>query len=231
MNENIALSLKNVSYSHNEGKALHDVTLDIHKAKTTVILGPNGAGKSILLKLCHGLLTPTSGKVIRNTDYNNSAMVFPKPVLLRRTALKNITYILDKMGVRSQDQDSIALKALEEFEMVRFANTPARQLSSGEKQRLSLIRALLQKPDILYLDEPTSNLDPRATAFLENMINKSHMQQTTIVMATHDLMQTKRIGQYIIFIDNGSVIETSIATDFFKNPTSQEARNFIEGKI
>ncbi len=231
MNDQIALSFKKVSFYHDKGKALHDVSLDIHKKQTTVVLGPNGAGKSIFLKLCHGLLKPTTGQIVSQKNYNQSAMVFPKPTLLRRTVLKNITYILDIMEYPKNEQEPKALEALKSISMDQFAHVQAKKLSSGEKQRLSLIRAQLLNPNILYLDEPTANLDPKATAFLENMIIKSSENHLTIVMATHDLMQAKRIAEQIIYIENGEVIETSNAGDFFKNPKSDKARNFIEGRL
>ncbi len=231
MNDHIALSLKNISFEHDKGKALHDISLKIQMRKTTVILGPNGAGKSIFLKLCHGLLEPTTGHIITHKNYNKSAMVFAKPTVLRRSVLKNITYILDLIGVKKNDQEAIAIKALKEYSMDGFAHIQARKLSSGEKQRLALLRAQLLKPNILYLDEPTANLDPRATAFIENMIVKNYDNQTTIIMATHDLMQAKRIAQEIIYIENGSIIEIANADDFFNNPASAQSRNFIQGKL
>jgi len=231
MNENIALCLNKVSYSHDRGKALHETSLDIQKYRTTVILGPNGAGKSILLKLCHGLISPTSGEIISQDKNANYAMVFPKATFLRRTTLQNLTYVLDLMGVKDDKKLSKAEAALKEFSMDKFGDHSARLLSSGEKQRLSLIRALLLEPDILFLDEPTSNLDPQATATLENMISKSHDNKMTIVMATHDLMQAKRLADQIIFIENGCVVEISETAAFFENPKSEQGQKFIEGRL
>ncbi len=231
MNDHALLTLKNLSYSHEKGKALQETNLEISKEKTTVILGPNGAGKSILLKICHGLLEPTSGTLKFTDTKSKSAMVFPKPTLLRRTVLQNLTYVLEVMGTEKTDQEKIARNALEEFSMKNLADRPARALSSGEKQRLSLIRALLQKPDILFLDEPTANLDPKATAKLEEMIGRSRKNNMTIVMASHDLMQARRIAEEIIYIESGAVIEKSIAEDFFSNPQSEQAKNFIEGRL
>ena len=231
MNDDIALCLNKVSYSHDKGKALHETSLNIKKAKTTVILGPNGAGKSILLKLCHGLVSPSSGEIKSQDNDANYAMVFPKPTFLRRTTLQNLTYVLDLMNTDDDEKLSKAENALKEFSMDKFADHPARLLSSGEKQRLSLIRALLLEPDILFLDEPTSNLDPKATATLENMISKSHENIMTIVMATHDLMQAKRLADQIIFIENGTVVEISETAAFFKNPKSEQGQKFIEGRL
>lgn len=231
MNNENALSFRNVNYSHEKGKALHNANFDIAYGKTTVILGPNGAGKSILLKLCHGLLAPTSGEIIQNQRDHKSAMVFPKPVFLRRSVLQNLIFILEQMKCPKEKQNDLAHTALKEFSMDGFSNQAARLLSSGEKQRLSLIRALVLNPDILYLDEPTANLDPKATAQVEGMISNNNKNNMTIVMATHDLMQAKRIAEKIIFIENGHIIETSDADDFFQSPKSESAKNFISGEL
>lgn len=231
MNDRIALSLNDVSYSHEKGKALNRTNLKVYANKTTVILGPNGAGKSILLKICHGLLEPSSGVIVMGEDASKSAMVFPKPVLLRRTVLQNMTYILGLEGIKKSEQDKVAIDALAEFSMHSLSDRPARSLSSGEKQRLSLIRALLLKPDILYLDEPTANLDPNATRILEDMIGRSRINNMTIVMASHDLMQARRIAEKIIYIENGSVVETANANEFFESPKSEQAQKFIEGRL
>ncbi len=231
MNSEIALSLSDVSFSHEKGKALNETTLDFRQGKTTVILGPNGAGKSILLKLCHGLITPTSGNIIMHEGYSRSAMVFPKPIFLRRTVLQNMIYVLDTLDMDEPAKIAVAQQALKKFAMEKFADSPARLLSSGEKQRLSLIRALLLEPDILYLDEPTANLDPHATRLLENMVTEGHENKTTIIMATHDLMQAKRIAERIIYIENGSIMEISNTVDFFNNPKTIQAKNFVEGKL
>ncbi len=231
MNNPVALSLHDVSYSHEKGKALEQTTLEISKNKTTVILGPNGAGKSILLKICHGLLEPTSGTIKLNETMSKSAMVFPKPVLLRRTVLQNMTFILELTGVDKSEQDDIAKAALANFSMQSLIDRPARSLSSGEKQRLSLVRALLLKPDILFLDEPTANLDPKATAILEDMIGLTRQNEMTIVMASHDLMQARRIAEEVIYIQDGTVIEKSCATEFFHSPKTEQAKKFIEGRL
>jgi tungstate transport system ATP-binding protein len=155
-------------------------------------------------------------------------MVFPKPIFLRRTVLENLEYVLEVKGIYKTLQKEAALDALTQFSMSDFAHYPARSLSSGEKQRLSVIRALLIEPDILFLDEPTANLDPNATATLENIIKDTKI---TTIMATHDIMQAKRIAENIIFIEQGKIIESSKASVFFNGPSSPAAQKFIEGKI
>ena len=227
-NSNIALHLDNVSFRHEKGEALQKTSLEFKKAKNTVILGPNGAGKSILLKLCHGLLQPSSGHLFFESDIINTCMVFPKPVFLRRTVLENLEYVLEIKGIEKKIRIEKAKNALKQFSMSDFINHPARNLSSGEKQRLSLIRALLLDPDILFLDEPSSNLDPSATGTLEKMIKDTDV---TTIMATHDIMQAKRVAEYIIFINQGKVKECAGAATFFNRPATEEARKFIEGKL
>ncbi len=231
MSMEIALKLENVVYSHENGKALNECTINLRKECITVVLGPNGAGKSILLKLCHGLLQPTSGKITPTDASDESAMVFPKPVLLRRSVLENLAFVLEQANVKKEERENIATQALNEFSMEEFADRPARRLSSGEQQKLSLIRALLMKPDILYLDEPTANLDPNATSTLEQMIAKASNNDVTIIMATHDLMQAKRIAEQIIYIEDGHIVEVSTAADFFESPKDERAKRFIAGKL
>jgi len=228
MNKEIALQLEKISFSHGKGEALQKTSIDFYESENTVILGPNGAGKSILLKLCHGLLKPATGQLNFKNDSPNTSMVFPKPIFLRRTVLENLEYVLEVKGIYKTLQKEAALDALTQFSMSDFAHYPARSLSSGEKQRLSVIRALLIEPDILFLDEPTANLDPNATATLENIIKDTKI---TTIMATHDIMQAKRIAENIIFIEQGKIIESNKASVFFNGPSSPAAQKFIEGKI
>lgn len=228
MNNNIALHLEKISFNHEKGEALQETSLDFREGENTVILGPNGAGKSILLKLCHGLLEPASGRLHFEKNLQSTSMVFPKPVFLKRTVLENLEYVLKVKKYKNKNNTETALNALKQFSMSELAHHSARSLSSGEKQRLSVIRALLTEPDILLLDEPTANLDPYATATLEEMIQNTSI---TTIMATHDLLQAKRVAEHIIYIDNGKVIECSEATTFFNGPSSSEAQRFIQGKL
>ena len=228
MNKEIALQLEKISFNHEKGVALQETSIDFYKGENTVILGPNGAGKSILLKLCHGLLKPATGQLNYENISQNTSMVFPKPIFLKRTVLENLEYVLEIKGINKALQKEASVNALKQFSMSDFAHTPAHSLSSGEKQRLSVIRALLIEPDILFLDEPTANLDPNYTATLENMIKDTKI---TIIMATHDIMQAKRIAENIIFIEKGKIIESSKASIFFDGSSTPAVQKFIQGKI
>src|SRR6185295_3358886 len=132
---------------------LEKVSVEIGAGPSTVILGANGAGKSVLMRLMHGLLEPTSGRVAWSADHarRHQAMVFQRPVMLRRSALANVVYALRVAGRRQVEK--IAMEALHEVGLAHVAHRPARVLSGGEQQRLALARAWALHPEVLFLDE------------------------------------------------------------------------------
>jgi tungstate transport system ATP-binding protein len=201
-----------------------------------VIVGPNGAGKSVLLRLCHGLLQPTSGTIAWNApeipgEARRQAMVFQRPVLLRRSALANITYALAVARIPAGQREERAAEALREVGLDALAMHPARVLSGGEQQRVALARAWALNPEVLFLDEPTANLDPGATHEIERVIGAMHAAGTKIVMVTHNLGQARRIGDEILFLHQGRLVERALADRFFKRPASPEAAQFLEGEL
>ena len=195
----LPLRLEGVTF-HAGGRALIDkLSVTLEAGSRTVILGPNGAGKSVLLRLCHGLLTPTTGSVSWNVMElagapRRQAMVFQRPVLLRSSAAANIRYALKLAGVRRAERDALAHEALAKVGLASLADRPARVMSGGEQQRLSLARAWALHPEVLFLDEPTASLDPGSTQEIERVINAMHDAGSKIVMATHNLGQARRLG-------------------------------------
>jgi len=216
-------------------RLLDDVSFDLQAGRRTVLLGPNGAGKSLLLRLCHGLLRPTSGEVRWAHDGRRTArrqaMVFQQPVMLRRSAIANITHALAAHDVPRGDRLPRANAALALAGLTHAARRPARVLSGGEQQRLALARAWATEPEILFLDEPTASLDPAATRAVETLIEGFHAADTKIVMATHDLGQARRIADDILFLHKGRLLEASDAAAFFENPQTEEGRAFIAGEL
>ena len=218
----LPLRLEAVSYL----EIIKQVSLDIERGPSTVILGANGAGKSVLMRLMHGLLIPTSGKVSWNSP-SRQAMVFQRPVMLRRSALANVTYALK---LASQDE-SAAIEALREVGLAHLAHRPARVLSGGEQQRLALARAWALHPEVLFLDEPTASLDPSATREIETIIRAFDAAGTKIVMATHNLGQARRLADEIIYLHQGRVLERASADEFFSTPRTPEAAAFVKGEL
>jgi tungstate transport system ATP-binding protein len=202
----------------------------------TVVLGPNGAGKSLLLRLCHGLLQPSVGTITwagtaPATVRGYQAMVFQRPVLLRRSAAANITYVLRLHGIPRRQRRAILMEMLEQAGLLPLATRSARVLSSGEQQRLALVRAWALKPQVLFLDEPTASLDPAATRAVEALLDQIHHTGTKIIMTTHDLGQARRLAEEVLFLHHGRLVEYAPAMAFFSNPQSKEAAAFLEGQL
>jgi tungstate transport system ATP-binding protein len=158
-------------------------------------------------------------------------MVFQRPVLLRRSALANITYALSLARVPAAEREAQAREALESVGLAHLAHRPARVLSGGEQQRLALARAWALHPEVLFLDEPTANLDPGATREIETVIKAFDAAGTKIVMSTHNLGQARRLGDEVLFLHQGRLAERADVESFFKRPASAEAAAFMKGEL
>ena len=230
----LPLVLDQVSYAVNGKSIIDRVSMEITEGPRTVILGPNGAGKSVLMRLCHGLLAPTSGGIAwrgATNGRNRQAMVFQRPVMLRRSACSNIVYGLRLAGLSAREADLRARDVLEAVGLTAIANRPARVLSGGEQQRLALARAWALGPEVLFLDEPTANLDPGATREVESLIGQIRVGGTKIVMTTHNLGQARRLGDEILFLSQGRLVERAPVDRFFAKPASAEADAFMRGEL
>ena len=230
----LPLVLDQVSFAVSGKTIIDRVSMEITEGPRTIILGPNGAGKSVLMRLCHGLFAPTSGSITWGGAVNGrrrQAMVFQRPVMLRRSALANIMYALELARVPAPARESQAIEALREVGLVELAHRPARVLSGGEQQRLALARAWALHPEVLFLDEPTANLDPGATREIENVIKAFDASGTKIVMSTHNLGQARRLGDEVLFVHQGRLVERASVEAFLRKPASAEATAFIKGEL
>ncbi|TMH66395.1 MAG: phosphate ABC transporter ATP-binding protein, partial [Betaproteobacteria bacterium] len=230
------LRLEDVVFAVGGRRIIDAVSLTLEAGSRTVIIGPNGAGKSVLLRLCHGLLRPTSGAIAWNVpelpgEPRRQAMVFQRPVLLRRSALANIAYALAVARVPARQRAMRAAEALRKVGLAHVAARPARVLSGGEQQRVALARASAWNPEVLFLDEPTANLDPGATHEIERIVGVMHSAGTKIVMVTHNLGQARRLGDEILFLHQGRLLERAPVDRFFKQPASPQAAQFLEGEL
>jgi len=225
----LPLDLDRVSFAAGGRTIIDAVSLRIEAGPSTIILGANGAGKSVLMRLMHGLLAPSAGEIRWHGNGRRQAMVFQRPVMLRRSALANVVYAL-KLA-RFPNPEAAALDALEEVGLLPLAQRPARVLSGGEQQRLALARAWALHPEVLFLDEPTANLDPASTREIESLIRAFDAAGTKIVMTTHNLGQARRLGDEVLFIHQGRLAERAPVEQFFKQPGSAEAEAFIKGEL
>ncbi len=232
----LPLVVDGLGFSVREQWLIKDVSFSLGARGRTFIVGPNGAGKSILLKICHGLLSPTTGTVrwasgSSRQQRQRQAMVFQKPVLLRRSARANVEYALSVRGVTKKDARERVDRVLEETGLAAIAHRQARVLSGGEQQRLVLARAWALRPRVLFLDEPAAHLDPAATAAIENIIQQVSNAGSKIIMVTHDLGQVRRLADEVLFLHQGQLLEQAASKDFLAHAKSQEARAFVEGQL
>jgi tungstate transport system ATP-binding protein len=233
----LPIHLEGLVYETGGKRVIDSIDLEIESRLITVIMGPNGAGKSVLLRLLHGLITPTAGKITwagRPLDRvlaRRQAMVFQRPVLLRRSVAANVSHALGLRGVERRERTSRVDEALKLAGLERHASTPARVLSGGEQQRLCLARALSLEPDILFLDEPTSSLDPASTLAIERLLLDAQKRGIKVILVTHDVGQARRLAEDVVFLHHGRVIEHQDSEGFFADPQSEGARAFLRGGL
>ena len=194
----LPIYIKDLSLILDERKILSSLNLSINSDDVTVIMGPNGAGKSIFLKILNGILTPTSGCITWNNKkqfsdtLNTQAFVFQKPILLRRSVISNLDYIDSVLGYKKKISKDRLLGIVQ---LQKQKNQPARMLSLGEQQRLSLVRSLMVRPNLLLLDEPTANLDPASTKIIEDIVlNLKNYKPQVILIEDSELSDESNIS-------------------------------------
>lgn len=225
---------RGLAFDAGDKRLINGVDLVLEAGTVTVVMGPNGAGKSLLLRLLHGMLSPSEGEILwggKPLDEElrkRQAMVFQNPVLLRRSVAANIDFVLKLRGDASAErrQKYLELAGLEDH-----ASQPARLLSGGERQRLAMARALALQPEVLFMDEATASLDPASVVAIETLVRKAHEAGTKIVFVTHDLGQARRLANDVVFVHRGKVMEHTQAANFFDRPNSAQARDYLAGRI
>ena len=200
----LLLGLAGVSVRYGSLDVLKAVEVQIRRGEFVALVGSNGAGKTTLLHALHGLL-PVSGTRRVGAGGVSQAMVFQRPFMLRLSVLNNLRIALWLAGVPGPERAGRAREALLRAGLADRATRPARTLSGGQQQRLALARAWAARPDVLFLDEPTSNLDPAAKKEIEAMLAAFAADGMTLVMSTHNLGQAKRLATRVIYLDDGRV--------------------------
>jgi tungstate transport system ATP-binding protein len=225
--------LKGVDLRYGAVHALQGVDLRIAVGERVALIGANGSGKSTLLRVLDGLLRPSAGSVLRDGGMRQ-AMVFQRPFVLRMSALSNVALALWLRGTRWQTAKDLALEALGRVDLGAIALRNARTLSGGQLQRLALARAWSLRPDVLLLDEPTASLDPHAKREVEALMAEFAVSGTTLVFASHNLGQVKRLATRVVYMEQGRVLADLPVHAFFNGPlgeTSREAELFVKGEL
>ena len=236
----VQIGLDAVSVQLGAQAALTGVSLRIAAGERVALVGANGSGKSSLLRTLHGLLQPVQGRVLQ-TPGVRQAMLFQRPHLLRLSALNNVALglWLDRArGLSWSDAKVLALQALQRVGLQSVARQNGRQLSGGQQQRLALARAWARQPDVLLLDEPTASLDPHAKREVEALMAdfaKDQQRPLTLVWASHNLGQVKRLATRVVYLETGRVLADLPVADFF-NPEllaehSPAALAFVQGEL
>lgn len=231
------LSVQAVSLKLGGTRVLKRIDLEVRPSRCLVIMGANGAGKSQLLRMLNGLAVPDEGQVLSQggpldrAARDRQAMVFQRPVLLRRSVAANLRFALTGRQVTRADRAKRVNEALEMARLTGRADRPARTLSGGEQQRLAIARALITRPDVLLLDEPTASLDPGSTRAVEQMINAARLAGVTVVLVTHDAGQARRLGDDVAFLQRGRLVASGEASTVLGAAAPPPVRAWLDGRL
>lgn len=231
----LPLTLKDVQVYKRRKRLIGPISHTLGSTGTTIIMGPNGSGKTTLLRLMHGLERVGAGRLnwaVETAEARrHQSYVFQSPIMMRRSVCDCLAYPLLLHGVGKQEARAQAADWAERVGLADALQRNAKVLSGGEKQKLALARALIRKPQVLFLDEPCANLDGAATSEIESILRSAKSNGTRIIMATHDMGQAKRLADDVLFLLNGHIHESSTATSFFSAPRTTEAQAFLNGDI
>jgi len=234
------IELKRLYKRYGEKDVLKNINLTIEKGEIFTIIGPTGVGKTTLLRLIDLLETPTSGEIYfdgvganvsakkRLEIRRRMAMLFQKPALFKTSVFENITYGLKFRGEGKESIEEKVNHALEIVGLVDYAERKASTLSGGEAQRVALARAIVTEPEVLLLDEPTANLDPRSVERIEELILRINRDdETTIIIATHDMLQGQRLADRIGVLMDGEIAQIGVPNEIFYSPNNEAIARFV----
>ena len=251
-NEKGRISVRHLNFFYGEHQALFNNNLEIEPKKVTAIIGPSGCGKSTHLRVYNRIYElyrdqRAEGEVLldgnnilsEDTDLiklrKRVGMIFQKPTPFPMTVFDNVAYGLrlhykmSKSELAGRVEQALKRAALWE-EVQDKLNKPGTALSGGQQQRLCIARAIAVEPEILLMDEPTSAIDPIATAKIEELV-ESLKNRYTIVIVTHNMQQAARISDYTAFFYKGYIVEYGETKQIFTNPRKKETENYITGRF
>jgi tungstate transport system ATP-binding protein len=223
------VKIDNASVRFGRVQALHGVSMALQRGECIALVGGNGSGKSTLLRLAHGLVVPSAGAVTIDSAARQ-AFVFQRPFVLRSTVLTNVALAVWLRGVPWASAKLRAHEALADVGLQALAARQARTLSGGQQQRLTFARALAAQPQVLLLDEPTASLSPQAKREVEALMQQCVERGMTVLFASHNLGQVKRLASRVVCLDAGRVVVDIAKTDFFTTQLPEAAALFIQGE-
>lgn len=224
------IELKNINKTYGNITALKQINLEIPESEVLSLLGPNGSGKTTLLKIMAGIEKPTSGELrfngvkVYEGNMNKvrlkTTMVFQKTALFNTSVYRNIAYGLHLRGYSKRETDEKAEEALKTVRLEGYEKRPAKRLSGGEQQRVALARALALGPDVLLLDEPTANIDPKNVSIIEEALAWfSREKKTTMVIATHNMFQVETLTNRVALLLGGKIAQVGTPQEILRGPS------------
>lgn len=236
------IRVENVSKQFNKTRALKNVSLEVNKGDIISLIGPSGSGKSTLLRCIHGLEHVDSGKIYMDDEWmspddekkfraqrNRMGFVFqhfnlfPNMSVLQNCKLAQAE-VLNKTD---EEAEKTALEYLDKVGLLEKKDAYPNNLSGGQKQRVAIARALCMNPDIMLFDEPTSALDPEMIKEVLEVMKDLGKQGMTMVVVTHEMGFARKVGTRVVFLDQGEIIEENTSEEFFANPQSDRAKDFL----
>lgn len=236
------IRVENVSKQFNKTRALKNVSLEVNKGDIISLIGPSGSGKSTLLRCIHGLEHVDSGKIYMDDEWMNPDdekkfrvqrnrmgfvfqhfNLFPNMSVLQNCKLAQVE-VLNKTD---EEAEKTALEYLDKVGLLEKKDAYPNNLSGGQKQRVAIARALCMNPDIMLFDEPTSALDPEMIKEVLEVMKDLGEQGMTMVVVTHEMGFARKVGTRVVFLDQGEIIEGNTSEEFFANPQSDRAKDFL----
>ena len=236
------IKVENIVKQFNDLKAVNDVSLDIKKGEIVCLIGPSGSGKSTVLRCINGLEKPESGHIYVNDqllDEKNPetykklrslmGFVFQHFNLFpNMTVLENLTLAPIQVMKKSKDEaEQIACQYLERVGLLDKKDEYPNKLSGGQKQRVAIARSLCMNPQIMLFDEPTSALDPEMVIEVLEVMQELADEGMTMVVVTHEMGFARTVADRVIFLEDGKIVEENTAEEFFRNPKTQRAQDFL----
>ena len=235
------IHVKDLKKSYGKNNVLNGINEHIKKGEVVVIIGPSGSGKSTFLRCLNLLEEPTSGEIIfegknitaKKIDINKTrekmGMVFQHFNLFpHKTVLENITLAPIKVkGVKVEDANKKAIELLKLIGLEDKKDAYPASLSGGQKQRIAIARSLAMEPDVLLFDEPTSALDPEMVGEVLNVMKDLAKKGMTMVVVTHEIGFAREVGDRILFIDGGKILEEGTPEEVLNNPKNDRTKDFL----